>query len=131
MSRNQTPPAVHQAPQAGPEMQTFHGTILDLGIADKSQVELFAAVGRTKAPFQGVVDWPHLNTLVQERSLSLLDSDGEEAWKAAGGVYGEDSKPTFSAPSSNTGSSRRSPTAPVGLFGPMLRLPLGLSALCR
>jgi hypothetical protein len=77
----------------------FHGTVLDLAFADRTQVELFAAVGRTKGPFHGVIDWPYLNGLVQDRSRALLAAEGEDAWKAAGGVYGDDGRPTFSGPS--------------------------------
>ena len=75
--------------------QVYHSTVLDLGIADKAQVELFGAVGRTKGPFTGVIDWPFLNGVVEDRSRELLNTQGEEAWRAAGGVYGDDSKPTF------------------------------------
>lgn len=81
------------------ERQPFHGTILDLAIADKTQVELFAAVGRTRGPFKGVIDWPYLNGVVQEHSQNLLERLGEEEWRAAGGTYGDDGKPTFVAQS--------------------------------
>jgi hypothetical protein len=69
-------------------------------MADRTQVELFAAVGSTKGPFHGVIDWPYLNSEVQERSRSLLAGEGEEVWKVAGGVYGDDGKPTFTVQSS-------------------------------
>jgi len=75
--------------------KNFSGTVLDLAIADKNQLELFTAIGRTKGPFQGVINWPYLNGLVQERSRLLLSNDGEEAWRAAGGTYGDDGRPTF------------------------------------
>jgi hypothetical protein len=96
MSTRQAFRAASGGSRAEGERQPFHGAVLDLAIADRTQVELFAAVGRTRGPFHGVVDWPYLNGLVQDRSRSLLASQGEAAWKAAGGVYGEDGRPTFS-----------------------------------
>jgi hypothetical protein len=73
----------------------FRGELLDLGMADRTQIELFAAVGRTKGPFHGVIDWPYLNSRVEQSSSRLLAGEGEEAWKAACGVYGDDGKPNF------------------------------------
>jgi hypothetical protein len=88
-------PGAQAARQGAVEKQPFHGLILDLGMADKTQVELFGAVGRTRGPFQGVIDWPYLNGVVEEQSQTLLASEGEDAWRAAGGRYGDDGKPTF------------------------------------
>ena len=84
-----------ESPATPPERKAFHSTILDLAIADKTQVELFGAVGRTKGPFTGVIDWPYLNGLIEDQSRNILTNQGEEAWRAAGGTYGADSKPTF------------------------------------
>src|SRR5215831_4053039 len=95
MSTEHESPTVRGARQASVELHPFHGAVLDLAIADKNQVELFAAVGRTKGPFHGVIDWPYLNSLVQSRSHALLEEQGADAWKAAGGIYGDDGKPTF------------------------------------
>jgi len=75
--------------------QPFYGTVLDLGIADKNQVDLFAAIGSTRGPFQGVIGWPYLNGLIQDQSQQLLTGQGEQQWRAAGGTYGDDGKPTF------------------------------------
>jgi hypothetical protein len=83
-----------------PEKQVYHGTILDLGFVDKTQLELFGAVGRTKGPFAGVIDWPYLNDLIEDQSRRLLSGQGEEAWEHAGGMYGSDGKPTFDRRSS-------------------------------
>jgi hypothetical protein len=82
------------------ELKPFHGAIIDLAMVDSTQLELFAAVGRTKGPFPGIIDWPYLNSLIQDRSRTLLERDGEAAWKAGGGIYGDDGKPTFSLQSS-------------------------------
>ena len=83
-----------------PEKQVYHGTILDLAFVDKTQMEVFGAVGRTKGPFEGVIDWPYLNDLIEDQSQRLLSSGGEEAWEIAGGMYGSDGKPTFDRRSS-------------------------------
>jgi hypothetical protein len=87
--------ASRKARQMMREPPPFYGTILDLGMADKTQVELFGAIGSTRGPFQGVIDGPYLNGLIEDNSRTLLTTEGEEAWQAAGGTYGEDGKPTF------------------------------------
>lgn len=97
MTSTQKSPEAQNALLDNVRSEPFHGTILDLGLADKTQVELFAAVGRTKGAFQGVIEWPYLNSLVHERSQRLLTTDGEEAWRAMGGNYGDDGKPTFTS----------------------------------
>jgi hypothetical protein len=74
----------------------FSGIILDTAFADKTQVELFSAIGRTKGPFQGVIDWPCLNSVITDRAIDVLKAEGESVWKDAGGTYGPDGKPTFS-----------------------------------
>ena len=62
-----------ESPATPPERKAFHSTILDLAIADKTQVELFGAVGRTKGPFTGVIDWPYLNGLIEDQSRNISD----------------------------------------------------------
>jgi hypothetical protein len=91
----------HEPGEVLREEQPFHGTILDIGMADKTQVELFTAIGSTRGPFKGVIDWPYLNGLMEDRSKKLLASEGEEVWRTAGGIYGEDGKPTFTPTSSH------------------------------
>jgi hypothetical protein len=81
------------------ERGSFGGLLPDVGMADRGQADLFSAIGRTKAPFQGIGDWPYLNAVVQERSEATLAELGEGEWKAAGGTYGEDGRPTFTATS--------------------------------
>src|SRR5881409_539248 len=82
-------------PVGGLDRRPFGGLLPDVGFADKGQADLFAAIGRAKAPFRGVIDWPYLNAVVQARSGDLLATEGEDAWRAAGGVYGPDGRPTF------------------------------------
>lgn len=94
MRLNQDTQLARTGPRTTPPLR-FGGRVMDLAIADKNQVELFAAVGRTRGLFHGVIDWPYLNDVIGQRSAALLEREGEEVWNASGGTYGDDGKATF------------------------------------
>lgn len=73
--------------------------IPDMAMADSTQVALFNAVGQTRRPFGQVEGWADLGDVLADRSQAMLTSQGDEAWRSAGGIRDKDGVMTFRCPS--------------------------------
>jgi hypothetical protein len=63
-------------------------------IVDRSQAEMFSALGRTRSAFHGIAKWPTLDEMFSTYSRHYLERYGKAQWEAAGGEYTAKGKPT-------------------------------------
>lgn len=73
----------------------FMNTLPDTVMVDTVQEQLFSLMSRIRSPFKGVAKWPILKPEMQNKSQALLESQGEAAWKEAGGKIDKQGRATL------------------------------------
>lgn len=77
-------------------VRTFPEPVADFIRFDIQQDLAFTAIGRIRSPFAGIAEWPWLDEAMRERSKTLLEEVGEDAWREQGGTFdSRTGEPTF------------------------------------
>ena len=72
----------------------FFGRVPDLVMVDRAERYVRRPGPGRRSPFRGIGAWPMLEDVIKACSQEFLERHGKPAWETAGGIYGDDGKPT-------------------------------------